>query len=138
MNRPAAIVVALLSAAASAGAQPELCGPNPTLSVHGLNVAQSYEKRVPSPRWVGVTVVEYHRLDGTTLDVLESDRYLWVGETIIDRCEILVIHARGADGSTIEMVNPSTGRRTELVVAESPKAICAALDDCAAPLLEVP
>ena len=145
MNRPAAIVVALLLTASAASAQapqlgsnpPELCIPlsDQSSSRHDLEVAQLYGRRVPSPRWVGVTVVEWHILDNTTLDTIAIDRDDWVGEAIIDRCEILVIHARGADGSTIEMFSPTTSSRSLMVVAESPKAICAALQDCAAPAL---
>ena len=140
MNRPAAIVVVLLSAPASAGAQPELCGPNPSPGMQALTVAQSYEKRVPSPRWLAVTVVERRQEDPITFTTLSSDRDRWVGETFVDRCLIFAIRAPvgGHDtaSSTIELTRTDADEPfTLLFVLESPKSICAALQDCAAPPL---
>lgn len=133
---------------------PELCGSGSTQSSRlDLEVARLYGRRVPSPRWLVVTVVEVHLLDPITLEVLTvyRDGDMWVGERFVDRCDILAIAARGATGAVIELAlfprtfdgitTESRGqwarevRREILFVIESPKVICAALDDCAAPLL---
>ena len=144
----AAVAVALPSAVAFAGAQPPQLVAPPALCPHGggykgpqqLVEDGLYAERVPSPRWLAVTVVERRLLDPTTLVpfAVDADGGIWVGERFVDRCNIVGIAARGATGSTIEVAFYSTRGevlRSELVVIESPKAICAALDDCAAPLL---
>ena len=150
MNRTAVVIVALLSAASAASAQapqlaprpPELCGQGSSQpGRHDLEVAQLYGMRVPSPRWLAVTVVERRRLDPITLEIVGSDRDRWVGETIVDRCDIATI-ATPPDGhdtasSAIELLRTRADDHfTVLLVTESPKAICATLDDCAAPATE--
>ena len=129
MNRSAAIVVTLLSAASAAGAQPQLVSALPELCGLGgqqgrapqqrsrfdLEVAQFYGRCAPSPRWLAVTVLE-NRGEGTV------DRNYWVGETMIDRCDIVAIHPRGAaTGSTIELA-PTGGRPTSATA--TPSANC--------------
>ena len=71
------------------------------------------------------------------------------GQTILDRCIIRGIEPAGnLYADPLPGIEPSTtvitlklgqiGRTVFLFVTESPKAICAALDDCAVPLPDSP
>ena len=93
---------------------------------------------MPSPRWLVVTVLEGWSGGSQTLHPRG-------GQEILDRCRISQIGTAGelANGTGVEpettyirfeRTGVGLDREFVLFVAESPMAICAALDDCAVPL----
>lgn len=136
-----AIVIGLAAASESAAqpdrtpqtaGQPELCPDAATetgapAGYQSLANAAMFAQRVPRPRWLAVTVFE-SREEGT----------LQHRERIIDRCNIGSINGprelRPEIPATITYY--SGGQPQLLLVAESPREICAALDDCAVPARE--
>lgn len=126
---PTAIVIAFLAAPAFVGAQYDLPCPTGTVG----------QATWPSPRWLAVTVVDTFLEDPVTAEIsrvrLQS---LPIGQTILDRCDIRTIGSglHAGSGALIELIRSRADEPFRmLAVAESPKAICAALHDCAAPLL---